>query len=82
MAGRASPRELGTLLALCEIEDMSHRQARLGGVLAGKSRHDDTVDVTVVEEAIRRRDVIVTSNPTHIRSIADAERVRLVVETV
>ncbi len=73
---------LARLLALCEIEELSYRQALDVGVLAGKASHDDIVDVVVVEGAIRRRDAVMTSNPTHIVSIADATRARLKVETV
>ena len=45
-------------------------------------RQHPSVDVTVVEGAIRRHDAVVTSNPTHIRRIADATRTKLTVETV
>jgi len=37
--------------------------------------------VPVVEGAIRRHDAIITSNPTHIRTIVDATRARLTIET-
>jgi hypothetical protein len=52
------------------------------GVLAGKSGHDDVVDVSVVEGAVRRGDAVVTSNMTHIRKVADAAGVRLRLESV
>lgn len=72
---------------MCDIEPMSEQQARDVGVLAGKAAHDDVVDVTVVdvtiaEGAIRRRDAVVTSNESHIRSIADAARARLRIEPI
>jgi hypothetical protein len=38
--------------------------------------------VTVVEGALRRRDAVITSNPTHIRGIADAIRRRVEIVTV
>ena len=50
-------------------------------MLAGKSGHDDVVDVAVVEGPIRCHDGVVTSNRTHIRMIADAVRVRIPIET-
>lgn len=78
--GGARQASLSRLLALCDVEPMSEEQAREVGVLAGKSAHDDVVDVTVVEGAIRRRDAIVTSNEDHIRRVADAARVRLRIE--
>ena len=70
------------LLALCDIEDLSYAQARRVGVLSGKAAHDDIVDITVVEGAIRRHDAAITSNPTHIKSVADTEHTRLVIETI
>ena len=73
---------LARLLALCEVEDLSYAQARDVGILAGKANHDDIVDVTVVEGAARRRDAVITSNPTHITAIAAATRTRLTIETI
>ena len=69
-------------MAMCVIEPLSDEQARQVGVLAGKATHDDIVDVTVVEGAIRRRDAVVTSNESHIRHIANAARARLRIEHV
>ena len=80
--GGSRQANLARFLALCVIEDMDADQAKAVGVLAGRADHDDVVDVTVVEGAIRRRDAIVTSNPTHVRAIADAVRARLHIETV
>ena len=80
--GGSRQANLARLLALCEIEELSYEQARRVGILAGKAGHDDIVDVTVVEGAIRRRDAVITSNPTHITSIADASRTRLTIETI
>lgn len=58
---------LARFLALCTLEPMSEQQAKAVGVLAGKTNHDDIVDVTVDEGAMRRHDAIVSSNHTHIR---------------
>ena len=80
--GGSRQANLSRLLALCIVEDLSLAQARHVGVLAGKSAHDDIVDVTVVEGAVRRGDAVITSNPTHIASIADAARTRLVIEVI
>jgi hypothetical protein len=73
---------LSRLLAMCEVESMSEDQARRVGVLAGRSAHDDIVDVAVVEGAVRRRDAVVTSNDAHIRAIAEAAGSRLHIEHV
>ncbi len=73
---------LARLLALCETEVLSDEQARAVGLLAGKSGHDDFVDVTVVEGAIRRHDGIVTSNHSHILKITDAVRAKITIEQI
>lgn len=73
---------LARLLTACAVEAMTQDQAKAVGALAGKAAHDDIVDVTVVEGAIRRGDAVVTSNPTHIRTIAAAVRAKLRIETV
>jgi len=80
--GGARQASLSRLLAMCDIEPMSEEQARKIGVLAGKAGHDDIVDVTVVEGAIRRHDAVVTSNEEHIRHIANAARTRLRIERI
>jgi hypothetical protein len=84
-AWRGGPRQasLARLLAGCDVEAMSADQARRVGELAGRANHDDIVDVTVVEGAIRRVDkVIVTSNEGHIRQVVRAGRKRIRIETV
>ena len=83
-AWRGGPRQasLSRLLAMCIVELMSEQQARDVGVLAGKAAHDDIVDVTVVEGAMRRGDAVVTSNHDHIAGIADAARAHLRVEVI
>jgi predicted nucleic acid-binding protein len=80
--GGSRQASLSRLLAMCDVEPMSEEQARRVGVLAGRADHDDVVDVTVVEGAIRRRDAVVTSDEAHIRRIADAMRVRLRIEAI
>ena len=80
--GGSRQANLARLLALCVIEVMEEDQAKAVGVLAGKAAHDDIVDVTVAEGAIRRRDAIITSNPTHMRRIADSVRTRVHIEIV
>ena len=80
--GGSRQASLARLLALCEIEPMTERQARDVGALVARAEHDDVVDVTVVEGAIRRRQAVVTSNEAHIRKIANAARVELRIERV
>ena len=80
--GGARQASLSRLLRMCDTEPMSEELARNVGVLAGKSGHEDVVDVSVVEGAVRRGDAVVTSNMTHIRKVADAAGVRLRLESV
>lgn len=80
--GGARQASLVRLMALCEVEAMTEDQAHRVGVLAGRARHDDVVDVTVVEGAIRRGDAVVTSNRAHIARISDAAGRKLVIEDI
>ena len=84
-AWRGGPRQasLARLLAGCDIEEMTARQARQVGELAGRADVDDIVDVAVVEGAIRRADrAVVTSNKGDIRRVAEAGRGRFRIEIV
>jgi len=80
--GGSRQASLSRLLAMCDVEPMSDDQARAVGVLAGRAAHDDMVDVTVVEGAIRRHDAVVTSNEEHIAKVAEAAGARLRIESV
>lgn len=57
--GGARQASLSRLLASCVVEEMTEDQAHRVGALAGRARHEDIVDVTVVAGAARRRDAIV-----------------------
>jgi coenzyme F420-reducing hydrogenase gamma subunit len=61
---------LSRFLKGCHVEDLSEANARAVGALAARAEHDDVVDVSVVEGAVRRRHAVVTSNPAHIRKAA------------
>ena len=50
--------------------------------MAEKSGGVEIVDVCVVEGAIRRGDAVVTSNATHIRTMAEAVSAGLRIESV
>jgi hypothetical protein len=63
---------------MCDTEPMREDLAKDFGVLAGKSGHDDIVDVSVVEGAVRRGDAVVT----HIRTITEATGARLRIESI
>jgi hypothetical protein len=63
---------LGRLLAGCGVEALDDGQARAVGSLAARAAATDIVDVCVVEGAIRRRDLVVSSDPDDLRAIAAA----------
>ncbi len=83
-AWRGGPRQanLVRLLSMCDVEWMTEDQARKVGVLVGHSGHDDVVDVTVVEGALRRGDAVVTTNREHIEKVGEAAGVTLRIEDV
>jgi hypothetical protein len=73
---------LSRLLKGCDIEDLTKAQARAVGALAARAEHDDVVDVSVVEGAIRRNHAVVTSNSAHIRKVANAAGASIVIHSV
>lgn len=80
--GGSRQANLVRMLSMCDVEWMTEDQARTVGVLAGQSGHDDVVDVTVVEGAIRRGDAVVTSNRAHIEKVGQAVGLTLRIESV
>jgi predicted nucleic acid-binding protein len=80
--GGARQASLARLLALCAVEPMSEEQARAVGALAGAAQHNDIVDVTVVECAVRSGAGVATADPEHIGAIAEAAGTRLRIESV
>jgi hypothetical protein len=80
--GGSRQASLSRLLRMCDTEPMTEELAKNVGVLAGKSGHDDIVDVSVVEGAVRRGDAVVTSNLTHIQMVADAIGASLRIDSI
>jgi hypothetical protein len=82
-AWRGGPQaNLSRLLKGCDIEDLTKAQARAVGALAARSDHDDIVDVSVVEGALRRNQAVITSNSDHIRKVATAAEANITIHTV
>jgi hypothetical protein len=73
---------LSRLLKGCDTEDLTKTQARAVGALAARADHDDIVDVSVVEGAIRRHHAVVTSNPSHMHKVATATGVDITIHGV
>ena len=80
--GGARQARVARLLQMCDVEPLSEALAKDVGVLAGKARHADVVDVAVVEGAIRRGDAVVTSDGGDVRKIAAAAGVTVWIEQV
>ena len=71
---RGTPRQaqLARLLAGCEVEVLDNSRARATGTLAGRARATNIVDASVVEGALRRGDLIVSSDEGDLAAIAAA----------
>lgn len=76
---RGTPRQpqLARLLTGCEIETLDDTRARATGTLAGRARTTDIVDACVVEGAVRRGDLVITSDEGDLHAIAAAISRRL-----
>jgi len=63
---------LARLLAGCDVEALDDGQARAVGSLAATAATSDIVDACVVEGALRRHDLVVSSDETDLHTIAAA----------
>lgn len=84
-AWRGGPQAaLSRLLAGCTIEDFTEDDARRVGAIAAKAKRirASIVDVAVVEGALRRGHVVVTSEPGDLRAIASSVGRTLAIEVV
>jgi hypothetical protein len=71
---------LARFLVGCDIELFDDDQARDVGVLAGRAGTRDIVDACVVEGALRRHDIVVSSDPDDLEAIANSVNRHLEVE--
>lgn len=63
---------LARLLAGCDVEVLDDGRARTVGTLAARAATSDIVDACVAEGAMRRHDLVVSSDEGDIRAIAAA----------
>jgi hypothetical protein len=79
---RGTPRQaqLARLLAGCEIETLDGTRAKATGILAGRARTTEVVDACVVEGALRRGDLVISSDEGDLNAIAAAASSRLAVD--
>ena len=78
--GSARQVQLARLLAGCDVEVLDDRQARTVGALAARAAVTDIVDACVVEGAVRRRDLVVSSDSGDLQLIASAVNERLEID--
>jgi hypothetical protein len=71
---------LARLLAGCDVEALDDPQARAVGALAARAAVSDIVDACVVEGAMRRGDLVVSSDESDLQEIAAALNRRLEVD--
>ena len=63
---------LAQLLRGCDIEVLDDDRARAVGTLAARAGASDVVDACVAEGALRRHDLVVTSDPDDLKGLVDA----------
>jgi len=71
---------LARLLAGCNVEALDDGQARWVGSLAARAATADIVDACVVDGALRRHDLVVSSDEGDLQAIAAAVSRRLEVD--
>lgn len=70
---------LSRLIDGCTVESLDEPAARLAGITAGRAGTSDVVDASVVARALRRGDVVVTSDRRDLEHLAQAVGRRLAV---
>ena len=78
--GGSRQARLSRFLLGCNVERLDNNQARRVGELLGKATASDVVDGTVVEGALRRNDLVVSSDPRDLGSLTAAVHRRLEVD--
>jgi hypothetical protein len=71
---------LARMLTGCDIEALDDRQARSVGTLAAQAATTDIVDACVVEGALRRGDLVISTDEGDLQSIAAATSHRLEID--
>ena len=71
---------MARLLMGCDVEALDDEQARAVGSLATRAQTTDIVDACVTEGALRRHDVVVSSDVDDLKVIAAAVNRRIEVE--
>ena len=69
--GGSRQARLSRMLSGCEVEELDDDRARAAGSMLARAPVTDAVDACVVEGAIRRRDLVVSSDREDLIAIAD-----------
>ncbi|MHB8719287.1 MAG: twitching motility protein PilT [Candidatus Dormibacteria bacterium] len=80
--GNRRQANLHRLLAACHIAPLAQADARRVGALLGRAGLADVVDASVVDGAMARGDVVLTSDVRRLRRLATAAGVALRLESV
>ena len=78
--GSGRQAQLSRLLAGCDVESLDDVRARSAGALATQAGTNDIVDACVIEGALRRHDLIVSSDYDDLQQIASAAGRRLEID--
>ena len=78
--GSARQAQLARLLTGCDVEALDDGQARAVGALAARAATTDIVDAAVVEGALRRQDLVVSSDADDLQAIASPAGTRLEID--
>ncbi len=78
--GGSRQARLSRLLIGCDVEALDDEHGRRVGELLGKAGTADIVDGFVAEGALRRHDLVVSSDGDDLRALANAVRRRLEVD--
>ena len=78
--GTSRQAQLARLLAGCQVETLDETRAKATGILAGRADVTDIVNACVVEGALRRQDLVISSDKADLRAIAAAVARRLGVD--
>ena len=70
--GTSRQAQLARLITGCDIETLDDARAKATGTIASHAKTKDIVDACVVEGALRRQDVVITSDPDDLHAIANA----------
>ena len=80
---RGTPRQaqLARLLAGCEVEALDDTRARATGTRAGRARTSDIVDACIVELALRRHQLVISSDQGDLSTIAESISQRIDIDS-